>query len=157
MRVAQEHTRRSLQRMAIELWSLDTNYIMLYACTILQGLGWLPCFAGLEAALNLPAGHTIAPTSIFNTDTSEGYYLTLTVYENVDALEGLRAEWSVFVDNGNGRHRTMVIELHTEDAALDSVSMLNLPSDMSHALNGNILNTQISTPSIVFDAAFASL
>ncbi|MBK6737524.1 MAG: hypothetical protein IPG64_06225 [Haliea sp.] len=43
--------------------------------------------SGLEAALDLPAGHSLAPIRIFE-DGAEGYYLTLSVLQFEDAIEG---------------------------------------------------------------------
>ena len=55
----------------------------------------------LEAALGLPAGHSLAPTTLLD-GGAEGYYLTLSVFEVEDAIEGMSAEWSVYTDDGTG-------------------------------------------------------
>ena len=112
---------------------------------------------GMSAALNLPVGYSLAPTRFFeDIPPAEDYYLTLSIYEIKDSVEGTRAEWSVYVDDGNGREHSMIIDLKTEDAAVDPVSMINLPSKVSHGLAGSILTTSLSSLTIDFDAEFST-
>jgi hypothetical protein len=108
----------------------------------------------MSAALKLPAGYSLAPTHFFENDTAKDYYLTLSIYEIEGAVEGTRAEWSVYVDNGNGREKFMIIDLQTEDAAVDPVSLINLPSQVAHGLAGSTLSTILSSATIDFEASF---
>jgi hypothetical protein len=108
--------------------------------------------AGLEAALDLPAGLRLAPTTLVE-GGAEGYYLTLSVYEVEDAIEGTRAEWSVYVDDGSGRPHQLVLDLMTEDVGIDPVSILNLPSVVRHDLTDGVLSTRLSSAAITFDAS----
>lgn len=108
----------------------------------------------LSVALKLPAGYSLAPTHFFENDTSEDYYVTLSIYEIDGAVEGTRAEWSVYVDNGNGREKFMIIDLQTEDAAVDPVSLINLPSKVNHGLVGSTVSTRLSSATIDFEASF---
>ncbi len=110
--------------------------------------------AGMATALNLPDGFTLGQTRFFDASPAEDYYLTLSIYEIAGSVEGARAEWSVYADGSNGRERVMVIDLLSEDAALDPVSMINLPSEVSHDLAGNILSTSLSSMTIAFAASF---
>ncbi len=110
----------------------------------------------MATALNLPAGYSLAQTKFFESDTTEDYYLTLSVYEIKDAVEGTRAEWSVYVDNGNGRERLMIIDLQTEDAVVDPVSMINLPSKVDHNLSSGTLSTSLSSATIEFNGSFST-
>ena len=108
----------------------------------------------MSAALKLPAGYSLAQTRFFEDYPREDYYLTLSIYEIEGSVEGTRAEWSVYVDDGNGREHSMIIDLQTEDAALDPVSLMNLPSKVRHDLAGTILSTRLSSSTIEFDASF---
>ena len=108
----------------------------------------------LSAALKLPYGYSLAPTRFFENDTSQDYYVTLSIYEIEGAVEGTRAEWSVYVDNGNGREKFMIIDLQTEDAAVDPVSLINLPSKVHHDVVGSTLSTIVSSATINFEASF---
>ena len=105
-----------------------------------------------ESALGLPEGYSLEPTQILEGDPGEEYHLTLKVFDVDDAVEGTRAEWSVYVDDGNGREHFMVIDLMTEDAALDPMSLLNLPSVVQHNLAGNTLSTSLASSTIAFSA-----
>ena len=110
----------------------------------------------LSAMLGLPAGYSLAPTRFLERDAAEDYYVTLSVYRIEGAVEGVRAEWSVYVDDGNGTgcEKFMIIDLQTEDAAVDPVSLINLPSQVTHYMTGNTVRTRLSSMSIDFDASF---
>lgn len=107
----------------------------------------------MEAALDLPEGERLARTRLFE-DGDEAYYLTLSVHEAEDAVEGTRAEWSVYVDDGDGRPHQQVLDLMTEDVGIDPVGIVNLPSDVRHGLADGVLTTQLSSPTISFHASF---
>lgn len=107
----------------------------------------------MGAALDLPDGRRLAPTRLFE-DGEEAYYLTLSVHEAEDAIEGTRAEWSVYVDDGDGRPHQQVLDLMTEDVGVDPVSIVNLPSDVRHGLAAGVLSTHLASPTISFDASF---
>jgi hypothetical protein len=108
---------------------------------------------GMEEALDLPEGQQLAPTTIVE-GGEEGYYLTLAVSEVEDAIEGTRATWSVYVDDGSGRPHQQVLEQMTEEVGIDPVSIVSLPSDIGHGLEGGVITTQLSSPDVTFDASF---
>jgi hypothetical protein len=109
--------------------------------------------AAMETELDLPAGHRLAPMTLLD-GGDPGHYLTLSVYELDDAIEGTRAEWSVYTDNGDGRPNMMVIDLMTEEVASDPVSILNLPSIVQHELAGDAVTTRLASDTITFEASF---
>jgi len=109
---------------------------------------------GMSAAINLPAGYSLAETRIFEIYPAEDYFLTLSIYEIEGSIEGTRAEWTVYVYDGNGREHFMIIDLQTEDAALDPVSLINLPTKVRHDLDGTILSTRLSSSTTEFEASF---
>jgi hypothetical protein len=108
--------------------------------------------SGLAAALDLPAGYSLAPTTFFK-DGTEGYYLTLSVFMVEDAVEGMTAQWSVYVDDGSGRPHQRVVDLMTADVGIDPVSIFNLPSEVRHTLAEGVLSTRLSSAAITFDAS----
>lgn len=110
---------------------------------------------GLAKLLGLPAGQRLAKTALFDGDEPT-QHLTLSVYEVDHAIEGTRAEWSVLVDDERGRPYRRVLDLMTEDAALDPVSIINLPSQVRHRAQGGVLRTRLSAPGISFDASFTT-
>ena len=85
---------------------------------------------------------------------AEGYYLTLSVYEIDGAIEGTRAEWSVYTDDGDGRPNLMIIDLMTQEVSIDPVSIINLPSVVDLELVGGVLSTRLSSAAVTFEASF---
>lgn len=85
-------------------------------------------------ARHLPAGFTLAPLRILETDPPR-YYLVLNIYQSSGGLvEGARAEWSVFVnDPQSGQPRFLVIQAAAESISADSVNLLTFPEPVSHA------------------------
>ena len=108
----------------------------------------------MSAALNLPAGYSLAETTFFENHPAKDYYLTLAVYEIQNAVEGVRAEWRVYVDDGSGRAKCMVIDLQTEEAAVDPVHLINLPGRVEHTLAASTVRTHVSSSIIDFEAYF---
>jgi hypothetical protein len=108
---------------------------------------------GLSAALDLPPGHSLAPIRLFE-GGDEGHYLTLSIYEVEDSVEGTRAEWSVYTDDGDGRPNLLVIDLMTADVGFDPVSIINLPSDVRHDVADGVVSTHLASVSIDFEASF---
>jgi hypothetical protein len=100
--------------------------------------------AGMEAALPLPPGHRLAPVQLLE-GGPEAHYLTLSIFEVDGAMEGTRAEWSVYTDDGDGRPNMMIIDLLTAEAAFDAVSIVNLPSVVRHELTDGSVNTSLSS------------
>jgi hypothetical protein len=107
----------------------------------------------MAAAVDLPPGHRLAPTRLVE-GGPEGHYLTLSIYDVDDAIEGTRAEWSVYTDDGDGRPNQMIIDLMTEDVAIDPVSIHNLPSVVDHELADGVLSTRLSSTAVTFEASF---
>lgn len=108
---------------------------------------------GLEAALDLPPDHRLATTRLLE-GGEPGHYLTLSVFEADGAMEGMRAEWSVYTDDGDGRPNMMVVDLMTEDVAFDSVGVVNLPSVVEHGVTDGALRTRLSSGAVTFEASF---
>jgi hypothetical protein len=107
----------------------------------------------MEAVLDLPPGHTLAPTTLFD-GGDEAYYLTLTVSTVDGSMEGTRAEWSVATDDGGGRPHQMILDLMTSDLAFDPVTILNLPDLVDHQFTDGVISTRLSSPTITFEASF---
>jgi hypothetical protein len=108
---------------------------------------------GMAKALDLPAGVQLAPTTIVE-GGDEGYVLTLSLTEDRDALEGVRAHWATYVDDGSGRPHQQVLDLMSEDVRVDPVSLIGLPDDVRHELHDGTVRTRLSSPGIAFDASF---
>ena len=112
--------------------------------------------AGLEEAIDLPPGRALAPTTLIEGE-DEGHFLTLSVYEIDDAVEGVRAEWRVYTTDGSSRppHVT-IVELMTKEAFFDPVRILTLPTGVVHRIDDGSVVTKLSSDTIEFDASFST-
>ena len=124
---------------------------------------------GLETALDLPPGRRLAPTTLFVDDTPR-HYLTLGIYEFDNSPEGARAEFSVYTvndsddenddsnagDSSNRPPDRTIIELLTERATVDPVTIITGPSAVEHTLSGDAVTTRLGSPTITFDATISA-
>lgn len=110
--------------------------------------------AGLENALGLEAGQLL-PISLLPGAEAQPV-LTLRVYQVEGSLEGMRAEWLAYVDRGQGRAQFLALEVLSERAAVDPLTLLSLPDSVVHAVEGDSLNTRLAAPGLRFEAAFAA-
>lgn len=106
---------------------------------------------GFAEAVDLPLGHDLIPIRVVE-DGDEAHYLTLAVTEITDSPEGVRAEWIVHTDDGSGRPSMVVIERSTEDVALDSASVIELPGVVEHGVDGDTITTTVGDSEIEFVA-----
>ncbi len=96
------------------------------------------------AAEHLPAGFTLAPIRILDTDVPQ-YFLVLNIYQSSGGLvEGARAEWSVFVhDPAGDEPRFLVVQAAAESIAADSVNLLTPPEPVSHILAADAIDSYV--------------
>ena len=97
---------------------------------------------GFAEVVDLPAGHELTPIRVLE-GGDEAHFLTLAVTEIADSPEGVRAEWIVHTDGGNGRPSMVVIERSTEDVAFDSASVIALPGVVQHGIDGDTITTRV--------------
>jgi hypothetical protein len=96
------------------------------------------------SAEHLPAGFTLAPIRILDTDVPR-YFLVLNIYQSSGGLvEGARAEWSVFVNDPNtGEPRFLVVQAAAETISADSVNLLTPPEPVSHTLEPDAISSYV--------------
>jgi hypothetical protein len=96
------------------------------------------------AKQHLPAGFTLAPIRILDTDVPR-YFLVLNIYQSSGGLvEGARAEWSVFVnDPDGGEPRFLVVQAAAESISADSVNLLTPPEPVSHLLEPDAISSYV--------------
>jgi hypothetical protein len=96
------------------------------------------------AAQHLPAGFTLAPIRILDTDMPR-YFLVLNIYQSSGGLvEGARAEWDVFVNDPNtGEPRFLVVQAAAENISADSVNLLTPAEPVSHVLAPDAINSHV--------------
>lgn len=99
--------------------------------------------ADFEAVAPLPPGFSLAKVRIIESDPVPRYWLSLNVYRVSGLTTGLRAEWSTYVDDGDGIPRFMILKARAAEGSLDPIGPLALPEPFSHALAGNTISTSM--------------
>lgn len=105
--------------------------------------------AGLVSRLGLPAEMKLAPIRSV-ADEEPGYFLTLNVYRVSGIANGLRAEWSIYVDTGDGIPRYMVVDARSSQASMDPVDVITKKSRVEHVRDGLTVTTTVGPPEEAF-------
>ena len=101
----------------------------------------------LEKYLKLPDGFSLVKMKCLATDRQPFYCLTLNIYRVSGLSNALRAEWSVYVKDPEGRDRYMVAEARSSQYAMDPVDIITKKFKLDHALAGNKIETYTTTKS----------
>ena len=71
------------------------------------------------------------------------YYLTLNLYRVSGLANGIRAEWSVYIeDPHNAKPRYLVVEALSDQRSIDSIDLLTKVGRVSHEFSGDSLESQ---------------
>ncbi len=110
--------------------------------------------ADFAAAAQLPPGLTLAPVRLEDGEVDAAHWLTLNVYRQTSATPGLRAEWSTYVDDGDGI-RSVVLEARADHRSLDPVNRFSPPSPLTHVLDAGTVTTTVGSGPTSFSSTFA--
>lgn len=58
--------------------------------------------------------------------------LTLNIYRVSGLVNGIRAEWSLYIEDPEGKPRYLVVEAQSDVGSLDSVNLLTKPKEVTH-------------------------
>lgn len=97
---------------------------------------------GLAQKLGIPPQFSLCPIRCLETDEPE-YLLTVNAYRVSGLAKGMRAEWSVFVHNGDHTPRYMVLDARSSTRSVDPVSIVTKASVVLHERDGNTIRTQL--------------
>lgn len=106
---------------------------------------------GLAQKLGIPDQFSLCPIKCLNTD-EPAYYLALNAYRVSGLVNGIRAEWSVFVRDSTNTPRYMIVDARSSIGSMDPVNIITKSSKVIHKLEGNVIRTQIGEG----DSAFVS-
>lgn len=96
----------------------------------------------LSDALELPDGLALTPIRCL--DGEEPFHaITLNAYRVSGLVNGVRAEWSVYVRDAQGVPRYLVAEAQSDVGSMDPVHVLTRAGSMEHVLEGDRLRTRI--------------
>lgn len=107
--------------------------------------------AAFATAVNLPAGFSLAKVRILESDPVARYWLSLNVYQVSGITNGLRAEWSTYVDDGTGVPRFMIVRARADEGSIDPIGPLAYPEPFDHTLGTDgVISTAMKQTEIQF-------
>jgi len=98
--------------------------------------------AALATELALPGGLRLTPVRCLAGD-EPAHVITLNVYRVSGITNGLRAEWSVYVDDGGGRPRYLVVDARSSGRSMDPVDVITPASRVEHRREGDVVTFAI--------------
>lgn len=86
------------------------------------------------------------------------YCITLNIYRVSGLVNGLRAEWSIYIEDDEGVPRYLVVDAQSDVRSLDSVHLLTDPGDVTHAHNaGSLDSTAVAEDGGRFESSLSPL
>jgi len=107
----------------------------------------------LAAELDLPSGLRLAPMRCL-ADDGPAHLLTLNVYRVSGITNGTRAEWSVYVDDGSGRTRYLIVDARSSGRSMDPVDVITPASRVEHRREGDVVSLAVGPAGEAFEASF---
>ncbi len=108
--------------------------------------------ARLTQDLALPGHLQLAPIRCLADDEPE-YLLTLNVYRVSGITNGRRAEWSVYVDDGRGRPRYLVVDARSSGRSMDPVDIITRASRVEHRRDGGLVSLVVGPEGEALEAS----
>ena len=105
----------------------------------------------LAQTLRLPPNLTLCPIRCLDID-EPSYYLALNAYRVSGLVNGVRAEWSVFVRDTTGTPRYMIVDARSSNNSMDPLSIITKASTVVHQRDGNVIRTRIGDGGTAFTA-----
>ena len=99
----------------------------------------------LAQKLDLPPGFTLAKMRFLEGDPEPDYFVTLNIYRVSGITNGLRAEWSIYVQDPQGKPRYMVAEACTSQHSMDPVDIITRAGKMTHELKEDRVETYVES------------
>ena len=97
---------------------------------------------GLAEKLGIPPQFSLCPIQCLETD-EPAYLLVMNAYEVSGLASGVRAEWSVFVEDESGKPRYMIVEAWSSKLTMDPIHIFAKGSTVIHKRDGNAIHTQV--------------
>ncbi len=96
----------------------------------------------LTQRLGIPPHLSLSPIRCLDTD-EPAYLLTINAYRVSGLINGLRAEWSIFVKDSMNIPRYMVVDARSSITSMDPVDIITKASTVIHKREGNTIVTEI--------------
>jgi len=96
----------------------------------------------LEKMLGLPEPFTLCRIQCLESDEPE-YLLTINAYRVSGLANGMRAEWSVFIQDADHKPRYLIIDARSSTVSVDPIDIITKSSRVIHERKENRILTQI--------------
>lgn len=96
----------------------------------------------IKQNISIPEHFSLCPIRCLETDEPE-YLLTINAYRVSGLANGLRAEWSVFIRDGENAPRYLVIDARSSQVSVDPVDIITKASAVLHERQDKQVYTQI--------------
>jgi len=93
--------------------------------------------------IELPEELELVPVRVL-ADEQAAYLLTLNIYEVSGLVSGARAEWSTYVDDGDGKPRYMILEAQSSSGSMDPVNIVTRSGKVEHYREGATLSSEVA-------------
>jgi len=92
--------------------------------------------------LGIPPQFSLAPIRCLDSDEPD-YLIAVNAYRVSGLANGIRAEWSIFVEDGDGVPRYMVVDARSSTFSVDPISIVTKSSTVIHERDDDTIHTQI--------------
>lgn len=92
--------------------------------------------------LGISSTFSLSPIRCLNTD-EPSYFLALNAYRVSGLVNGIRAEWSIFVKDSSNTPRYMIVDARSSNTSMDPVNIITKASKVIHKREGNVIHTEI--------------
>lgn len=96
----------------------------------------------LVKKLRIPSNFSLSPIKCLDTD-EPSYFLAVNAYRVSGLVNGIRAEWSIFVKDSTNTPRYMIVDARSSITSMDPVNIITKASTVIHKREGNVIHTQI--------------
>ncbi len=94
--------------------------------------------------INLADGLSLAPIRCLADEEAE-LLLTLNIYEVTGIVRGIRAEWSTYIGDSEGRPRYMVLEARSSEYSMDPVDIITKRGRVEHSMSATDVRSLVAS------------
>ena len=114
-------------------------------CSIYFNFGIRPeCREEFTRYINLADDLSLSPIRCVADEDPE-LILTLNIYEVSGIVSGLRAEWSTYITDEEGKPRYMVLEARCANGSLDPVELFTRPGRVEHSMTSSVVESLVAS------------
>lgn len=108
----------------------------------------------LTEQIGLPPGFSLSPIKCLESDTLD-YLMVVNAYRVSGLVNGLRAEWSVFVRDGSDTPYYMIVDALSSKPSMDPISIITKSSTVVHEMENGKIYTQIGDEGRAFKSTIS--